>query len=201
MSIRIHNASYVDVTWALGIAATAVTYALLADGSATQRVLVAGLGAIWGVRLGTYLLARLAGKEEDGRYQELPPTLGTEREPCLLRLLPGTGGVHSRLLASVRTRCRRSRRDDLARLGRRRARAGLDCRRTDGRHSARCLEGRHCQPGQDRRESASGAGPRQPELLFRMAALDGMGRDRVLIAVRMGGDLRARAPASFCCSR
>ncbi len=71
MSIRIHNASYVDVTWALGIAATAVTYALLADGSATQRVLVAGLGAIWGVRLGTYLLARLAGKEEDGRYQEL----------------------------------------------------------------------------------------------------------------------------------
>ena len=34
-------------------------------------MLVAGLGTIWGVRLGTYLLARLAGKEEDGRYQEL----------------------------------------------------------------------------------------------------------------------------------
>jgi steroid 5-alpha reductase family enzyme len=71
VSIRIANASYVDVAWALGIAGTAVAYALLADGSTLHRVLVAGLGTIWGVRLGTYLLARLAGKEEDGRYQEL----------------------------------------------------------------------------------------------------------------------------------
>src|SRR5690242_13692068 len=65
VSIRIANASYVDVAWALGIAGTAVAYALLADGSTLHRVLVAGLGTIWGVRLGTYLLARLAGKEED----------------------------------------------------------------------------------------------------------------------------------------
>jgi steroid 5-alpha reductase family enzyme len=71
VAIRIANASYVDVAWALGIAGTAVAYALLADGSTLHRVLVAGLGTIWGVRLGTYLLARLAGKEEDGRYQEL----------------------------------------------------------------------------------------------------------------------------------
>ena len=71
VSIRIANASYVDVAWALGIAGTAVAYALLADGSTLHRVLVAGLGTIWGVRLGTYLLSRLAGKEEDGRYQEL----------------------------------------------------------------------------------------------------------------------------------
>ncbi len=71
VSLRIHNASYVDVAWAFGIAGTAITYALLADGSTLHRVLVAGLGTIWGVRLGTYLLGRLAGKEEDGRYQEL----------------------------------------------------------------------------------------------------------------------------------
>ena len=71
VSIRIANASYVDVAWAFGIAGTAVAYALLGDGSTMHRVLVAGLGTIWGVRLGTYLLARLAGKEEDGRYQEL----------------------------------------------------------------------------------------------------------------------------------
>jgi len=71
VSIRIANASYVDVAWALGIASTAVAYALLAEGSTLHRVLVAGLGTIWGVRLGTYLLSRLAGKEEDGRYQEL----------------------------------------------------------------------------------------------------------------------------------
>ena len=71
VSIRIDNASYVDVAWALGIAATAVAYGLLADGSTLHRVLVAGLGTIWGVRLGTYLLSRLAGHDEDGRYQEL----------------------------------------------------------------------------------------------------------------------------------
>ena len=71
VAIRIRNASYVDVAWALGIAATALAYALLAQGSTVHRVLVAGLGTVWGVRLGTYLLARLAGKEEDGRYQEL----------------------------------------------------------------------------------------------------------------------------------
>ena len=71
VSIRIRNASYVDVAWALGIAGTAVVYALLAEGSTLHRVVVAGLGTIWGVRLGTYLLSRLAGKEEDGRYQEL----------------------------------------------------------------------------------------------------------------------------------
>lgn len=71
VSIRISNASYVDVAWAFGIAGTAVAYAFLAEGSALHRVVVAGLGTIWGVRLGTYLLARLAGKEEDGRYQEL----------------------------------------------------------------------------------------------------------------------------------
>ncbi|MCY7302772.1 MAG: DUF1295 domain-containing protein [Thermoleophilia bacterium] len=70
VSIRISNASYVDVAWAFGIAGTAVAYALLAEGSTLHRVAVAGLGTIWGVRLGTYLLARLAGKEEDGRYQE-----------------------------------------------------------------------------------------------------------------------------------
>ena len=33
VSVRIGNASYVDVAWALGIAATAVAYGLLADGS------------------------------------------------------------------------------------------------------------------------------------------------------------------------
>jgi steroid 5-alpha reductase family enzyme len=71
LSLRIGNASYVDVAWAYGIAGTALAYALLADGSALHRALVAGIGAVWGVRLGTYLLNRLAGREEDGRYREL----------------------------------------------------------------------------------------------------------------------------------
>ena len=96
VSLRIHNASYVDVAWALGIAGTAITYALLADGSTLHRVLVAGLGTIWGVRLGTYLLGRLAGKEEDGRYQELRRRWAPQRGSSLLRLLPGAGRIRPR---------------------------------------------------------------------------------------------------------
>lgn len=71
LAVRIGNASHVDVGWAYGIAAAAVLYALLGDGSATHRALAAGLGTIWGVRLGTYLLGRVVGAEEDGRYREL----------------------------------------------------------------------------------------------------------------------------------
>ena len=66
VSIRIANASYVDVAWALGIAGTAVAYALLAEGSTLHRVLVAGLGTIWGVRLGTYLLSGLQARRRTG---------------------------------------------------------------------------------------------------------------------------------------
>jgi steroid 5-alpha reductase family enzyme len=71
LALRLRDASYVDVAWALGIAGAALLYAFLADGAALQRVLVAGLGTVWGVRLGTYLLFRLAGQGEDGRYREL----------------------------------------------------------------------------------------------------------------------------------
>ena len=109
VSIRIANASYVDVAWALGIAGTAVAYALLAEGSTLHRVLVAGLGTIWGVRLGTYLLARLA---RQGGGRPLPGAatpLGAAREPVVLRLLPGAGGASSGLLAAVRLRRSRSR--------------------------------------------------------------------------------------------
>ena len=71
VAVRTRDASHVDVGWAYGIAGTAVLYALLADGSALNRALVAGLGTIWGVRLGTYVLGRVVGQEEDGRYAEL----------------------------------------------------------------------------------------------------------------------------------
>jgi steroid 5-alpha reductase family enzyme len=71
VAVRIGNASHVDAGWAYGIAGTAVAYALLGDGTALHRALVAGLGTIWGVRLGTYVLGRVVGAEEDGRYREL----------------------------------------------------------------------------------------------------------------------------------
>ena len=71
VQLRIGNASHVDVGWAYGLVGLAGLYALLGDGGVTQRVLVAGLGAVWGMRLGTYVLGRVVGHPEDGRYQEL----------------------------------------------------------------------------------------------------------------------------------
>ena len=72
LAVRIRDASHVDVAWAFLIACCALLYAALADGSGAHRVLAAALAAIWGFRLGLYLLFdRVLGKEEDGRYRAL----------------------------------------------------------------------------------------------------------------------------------
>jgi steroid 5-alpha reductase family enzyme len=72
IQVRIRDASHVDVGWAYGIALNAALFAAIADGAGSQRALVGVLGAVWGVRLGTYLLLnRIVGKEEDGRYRTL----------------------------------------------------------------------------------------------------------------------------------
>ena len=63
VQVRIHDASHVDVAWAYGTGALGVLYAALGDGSAANRLLVALLAALWGGRLGTYLLVnRIIGK-------------------------------------------------------------------------------------------------------------------------------------------
>jgi steroid 5-alpha reductase family enzyme len=72
VQMRIHDASHVDVAWAVLIACAAIAYALVADGSVGHRILAALLASIWGFRLGAYLLFdRVLGKEEDGRYRAL----------------------------------------------------------------------------------------------------------------------------------
>ena len=72
VQVRIHDASHVDVAWAVLIACAAILYALLADGDVAHRVLAAVLASMWGFRLGGYLYVnRIRGKEEDGRYQAL----------------------------------------------------------------------------------------------------------------------------------
>ena len=72
LQVRIHDASHVDVGWAVLIACCAIAYALVADGDVAHRLLAATLASVWGFRLGGYLLFdRVLGKEEDGRYQDL----------------------------------------------------------------------------------------------------------------------------------
>ena len=71
IAVRIGNASYVDVAWAYGVGGAGLIDAALASGCAAHRLLVAVLATIWSARLGTFILMRLLGKPEDGRYQEL----------------------------------------------------------------------------------------------------------------------------------
>jgi len=69
--LQLKNASVVDPGWAYGLAILAVTYACLGQGYAWRRWLIAGMAGIWGLRLGTYLLLRIVGRPEEGRYQQL----------------------------------------------------------------------------------------------------------------------------------
>lgn len=72
VQVRIRDASHVDAGWAYALAGLAALYAALADGELAHRCLIAVVGGIWGIRLGTYLLVnRVLGKPEDGRYQAL----------------------------------------------------------------------------------------------------------------------------------
>jgi steroid 5-alpha reductase family enzyme len=81
VQVRIHDASHVDVAWAVLIACAAILYALLADGDLAHRVLAAALASIWGFRLAGYLYVnRIRGKEEDGRYQSLRAKWGSSAD-------------------------------------------------------------------------------------------------------------------------
>lgn len=72
VQVRIHDASHVDVGWAIFIACCAILYGVLAAGDPAHRLLAGLLASIWGFRLGLYLLVtRVLGKEEDGRYVSL----------------------------------------------------------------------------------------------------------------------------------
>jgi steroid 5-alpha reductase family enzyme len=64
LSLRLRNASIVDVWWGPGFAAIALLGLHLGPGDR----LVSALTAIWGLRLGAYLLWRNAGAGEDPRY-------------------------------------------------------------------------------------------------------------------------------------
>lgn len=70
-SLRLRNASIVDIVWGPGFAAVALHTALRSDGAPARRALVAALALAWGLRLGIYLFRRNRGKPEDYRYQAM----------------------------------------------------------------------------------------------------------------------------------
>src|SRR3972149_965597 len=73
IGIKIGNAAVVDVGWGGGVAMLVLVYFFLGDGLFDRRLLMAGMGVFWGVRLSAHLLVDriLAKKPEDGRYAEI----------------------------------------------------------------------------------------------------------------------------------
>lgn len=69
--LRTRNAGFVDVLWSVGLAASAIALAAVGDGARAPRVVVAVLGAVWGLRLAAHLGHRVFSEAEDGRYAYL----------------------------------------------------------------------------------------------------------------------------------
>jgi steroid 5-alpha reductase family enzyme len=69
LSLKLKNASIVDIYWGPGFAVIAWVAFLAADNAGSRAVLVAGLVSLWAGRLGLYLLWRAIKKRtEDSRY-------------------------------------------------------------------------------------------------------------------------------------
>jgi steroid 5-alpha reductase family enzyme len=71
LSLRLRDASIVDIFWGTGFAITSWYYALAApDPDPTRRALIVSLTTLWGLRLSLHIARRNVGKGEDYRYRQ-----------------------------------------------------------------------------------------------------------------------------------
>ncbi|QEG24956.1 DUF1295 domain-containing protein [Mariniblastus fucicola] len=71
VSIRVKDASIVDLCWGLGFVIVAWATAFQTGASDLRAIMLLALTTLWGLRLSGYLLWRNYGKGEDKRYQEM----------------------------------------------------------------------------------------------------------------------------------
>ena len=72
LSLRLGNASIVDLYWGLGfVLIAALTYARVGQYSGAHAALLCGATAAWGLRLSLHLAVRNVGHGEDRRYRAL----------------------------------------------------------------------------------------------------------------------------------
>lgn len=69
----IDNFGIVDIAWSYSFVVLALIYTAFGSGWPERKALIGAMASIWGLRLGTHLLIRIARKhpEEDGRYRRL----------------------------------------------------------------------------------------------------------------------------------
>jgi len=94
LSLRLRDASIVDIWWGPGFAAIAAfSWAIGPGGDPARGKLVVALAALWGLRLGAYLFWRNAGKGEDYRYQAMRRRHGEHFPSVSLRSVFGLQGL------------------------------------------------------------------------------------------------------------
>ena len=94
VSIALKDVSIVDPIWGPAFVLVALTAAVAGSGDSGRRWLLFALTAIWGLRLGGYLLRRKLGdREEDRRYREMRERKGDAFVPWSLVMIFGLQGL------------------------------------------------------------------------------------------------------------
>ncbi len=71
LSVRLRDASIVDVMWGPGFWLVSVVTAALGSGESARKTVVVVLVAVWGLRLAAHIFARNRGQAEDYRYRAM----------------------------------------------------------------------------------------------------------------------------------
>jgi steroid 5-alpha reductase family enzyme len=71
ISVRIRDVSFIDAFWPVGMVMLAATTFLQSEGSPDRKLLLLGLTALWGLRLGIHLFLRWRRDGEDPRYKKI----------------------------------------------------------------------------------------------------------------------------------
>jgi steroid 5-alpha reductase family enzyme len=79
LNLRTRDPSFIDSWWALGLVLTAVVTLAVTGGGDPHRWLLTGLCAVWGLRLGAYLLWRWRRHGPDPRYATMMDLAQKER--------------------------------------------------------------------------------------------------------------------------
>ena len=78
VSLRIKDASIVDIFWGPACAIPALLTLVRTDGAAPRDAVLTALVAIWGLRLAAHLARRNIGRGEDFRYQAMRRRKGSD---------------------------------------------------------------------------------------------------------------------------
>jgi steroid 5-alpha reductase family enzyme len=85
IQLKTKNGAIADVVWAITFPLLTLIYFLIAHHQSIRHILILTLTALWGLRLGGYLLLRSVGKPEDARYTTLRYEWGVKQNLLMLR--------------------------------------------------------------------------------------------------------------------